>query len=93
MLFRSDGSRDQLYLSLRLASLEKYLENNEPVPLIVDDILINFDDERAGAALKVLADISHKTQIIFFTHHHHLVELAKRTVNDEILQLHSLDIN
>ena len=89
----SDGSRDQLYLSLRLASLEKYIENNEPVPLIVDDILINFDDERAGAALKALADISHKTQIIFFTHHHHLVELARRTVNEEILRLHFLDIN
>lgn len=89
----SDGSRDQLYLSLRLASLEKYLKNNEPVPLIVDDILINFDDERAKATLKVLADLSHKNQIIFFTHHNHLVELAKKTVDGGVLQLHSIDIN
>lgn len=88
----SDGSRDQLYLSLRLASLEKYLENNEPVPLIVDDILINFDDERATATLNVLADLSHKNQIIFFTHHRHLVELAKKTVDSGVLQLHSIDI-
>ncbi len=89
----SDGCRDQLYLSLRLASLEKYLENNEPLPLIVDDILINFDDERAKATLKVLADLSHKNQIIFFTHHNHLVELAKKTVDGGVLQLHSIDIN
>ncbi len=89
----SDGSRDQLYLSLRLASLEKYLENNEPVPFIVDDILINFDDERAKATLKVLAELSHKNQIIFFTHHHHLVQLARKTVDGGVLQLHSIDIN
>jgi uncharacterized protein YhaN len=89
----SDGSRDQLYLSLRLASLEKYLKTNEPVPLIVDDILINFDDERAKATLKVLADLSHKNQIIFFTHHQHLVELAKKTVDGGVLQLHFIDIN
>lgn len=89
----SDGSRDQLYLSLRLASLEKYLENNEPVPLIVDDILINFDDERAKATLKVLADLSHKNQIVFFTHHQHLVELAKKIVDGGVLQLHSIDID
>jgi len=73
----SEGTRDQLYLALRLASLEKYLEHNEAMPLIVDDILINFDDERAKATLQVLADLSRKTQVIFFTHHIHLVELAK----------------
>ena len=87
----SEGSRDQLYLSLRLASLEKYLENNEPVPLIVDDILINFDNERGKATLKILAELSHKNQIIFFTHHQHLVELAKNTIDDSILQLHSIE--
>ncbi len=73
----SDGSRDQLYLALRLASLERYLEHNEPMPFIVDDILINFDDQRAEATLRVLADLSKKTQIIFFTHHVHLLELAQ----------------
>lgn len=89
----SEGSRDQLYLSLRLASLEKYLETSEPVPLIVDDILINFDDERAKATLKVLADLSNRNQIIFFTHHQHLVELANKTIDDGVLQLHSIDID
>ena len=47
----SDGTHDQLYLALRLASLESWLESHEPVPFIVDDILLSFDDDRAAAAL------------------------------------------
>lgn len=86
----SEGSCDQLYLSLRLASLEKYINENEPLPLIVDDILVNFDDKRAGAALKVLAELSKKTQVIFFTHHKHLGEIAKDTLPKELLQIHYL---
>jgi len=74
----SDGTLDQLYLALRLASLEKFLDTNEPMPFIVDDILIRFDDERATAALKILVDLSKKTQILFFTHHARLVELVQK---------------
>jgi uncharacterized protein YhaN len=43
----SNGTRDQLYLALRLASLEKYMESSEPMPFIVDDILVDFDDDRS----------------------------------------------
>ena len=75
----SDGTADQLYLALRLASLEQYLEHNEPLPFIIDDILLRFDDYRSLATLGVLADLSQKMQILFFTHHHHLVELAERS--------------
>jgi uncharacterized protein YhaN len=73
----SDGTRDQLYLALRVASLEKYMDANEPMPFIVDDILIRFDDERAMAALNILSDLSKKTQVLFMTHHARLVELVK----------------
>ena len=86
----SDGTTDQLYLALRLASLETYLKNNEPMPFIVDDILIRFDDRRATAALQVLAELSTKTQVIFFTHHQHLVELAETNIDSSILFKHSL---
>jgi uncharacterized protein YhaN len=72
----SNGTRDQLYLALRLASLEKYMENSEPMPFIVDDILVDFDDERSEAALNALADLSKKTQVILFTHHSRVVEQA-----------------
>ena len=47
----SDGSHDQLYLALRLASLESWISSHEPIPFVVDDILLNFDDLRATAAL------------------------------------------
>jgi uncharacterized protein YhaN len=86
----SDGTTDQLYLALRLASLETYLDGNEPMPFIVDDILIKFDNERAGAALQVLAELSKKTQVIFFTHHRHLVTLAEAHVDSSVLFKHVL---
>ena len=73
----SDGTRDQLYLSLRLATLESYLAKSEPLPFVVDDILINFDDARSAATLKVLAELSKKTQVILFTHHARLKEMAE----------------
>jgi uncharacterized protein YhaN len=86
----SDGTCDQLYLALRLASIEQRLRDNEPVPLILDDILINFDDDRSRAALNVLSDLSKKTQIIFFTHHRHLVEIAASNIGGDTLFTHSL---
>ncbi len=86
----SDGTADQLYLALRLASLEHYFKNSEPLPFVVDDILLRFDDERALATLEVLVDLSQKTQVIFFTHHHHLVELAQSTIGNDRITSHFL---
>lgn len=73
----SDGTLDQLYLSLRLASLQRYLEQHEPLPFILDDLLVNFDDIRAAETLKVLAEFASKTQVLFFTHHRSLLDLEK----------------
>jgi uncharacterized protein YhaN len=86
----SDGTRDQLYLALRVASLEKYLAVNEPVPFVVDDILIRFDDDRSSAALRVLASLSQKTQVIFLTHHARLVELVQTKLVCESPAIYSL---
>ena len=86
----SDGTADQLYLSLRLASLEQYLEHNEPLPFVVDDILLRFDDERSLATLTVLSELSRKTQVIFFTHHRHLVELVEARSPDLAIAQHTL---
>jgi len=73
----SSGTRDQLYLALRLASLEKYMESSEPMPFIVDDILVDFDDDRSAAALNALGQLGQKTQVILFTHHSKVVEQAR----------------
>ncbi|MFC1652130.1 AAA family ATPase [Planctomycetota bacterium] len=86
----SDGTRDQLYLALRLATLESRLEASEPMPFIVDDILINFDDERSNATIKVLAELAKKNQVILFTHHRKIVEEAKRISEPGLVQIHEL---
>lgn len=87
----SEGTRDQLYLALRLASLERHLERNEPLPLVIDDILINFDDHRAKATLSLLGELSERTQVLFFTHHARMVELAWEAVPARLLKTHNLD--
>jgi uncharacterized protein YhaN len=86
----SDGSRDQLYLALRLASLEDYLTSRPPIPLILDDILIQFDDDRSTAALEILGELSERTQILFFTHHRRLVDLAQRSLAKDVVFVHEL---
>ena len=86
----SDGTCDQLYLALRLASLEHYLSDKEPLPLIVDDILVGFDDDRCRVALEVLGDLSRQTQILLFTHHRHLVRLAEASLAADVLFVHEL---
>ncbi|MGV1098971.1 AAA family ATPase [Thiovibrio sp. JS02] len=86
----SDGTRDQLYLALRLASLEWRRKNHEPVPFIADDILINFDDARARATLAILASLADSQQILLFTHHRRIVEEARSLVDAGCVQIHAL---
>ena len=86
----STATVDQLYLAMKLASMEHYIQTRPPLPLVVDDLLIQFDDERAAAALLCLADLSRMTQILFFTHHDHLVELARSRLPADTLFIHRL---
>jgi len=68
----SDGVRDQLFLSFRIASIEQYCRAAEPLPFIADDLLVHFDDDRGVAALELLAELGRTTQVLAFTHHRHL---------------------
>ena len=74
----STGTADQLYLALRVASIEDYLERADALPFVADDLFINFDDERAAAGFKLLWELAERTQVLFFTHHQHLVDIAQR---------------
>ncbi len=85
----SDGARDQLYLALRLAFVERHLESIGPLPLVLDDIFIHFDDRRTAAGLEVLGELSQRTQVLLFTHHRRLVELAAAAIPGE-LKIHEL---
>jgi uncharacterized protein YhaN len=76
----SDGTVDQLYLALRIAAIDDYLDHAEPMPFIADDLFINFDDKRAAAGFRVLNELAKKTQVLFFTHHEHLADLARKTL-------------
>lgn len=87
----SDGTQDQLYLALRLASIERYLQEKEAIPFIVDDVLINFDDYRAAAALRVLAELAEQTQVIMFTHHLSIVQLVQKELPHDSFALYFLD--
>jgi uncharacterized protein YhaN len=71
----SEGTRDQLFLALRLALLER--RASEPMPFIGDDLLTSFDEDRTLAALRLLAMAGQKQQVILFTHHRHVVDLAR----------------
>ncbi|MCP8617587.1 YhaN family protein [Salirhabdus salicampi] len=86
----SDGTTDQLYLALRIASIERYATTNEPIPFIVDDILIHFDEQRSKETLQILMELAERTQIIFFTHHFHIVELMNSLFRDSQFQYHEI---
>lgn len=73
----STGTMGQLYFALRLAGYRSFARDPGPLPMILDDIMETFDDTRARAALQLCAEIGANGQAILFTHHAHLVELAR----------------
>lgn len=74
----SEGTRDQLFLALRLAAVELYVSSAEPLPFVADDLFVNFDDARTEAGLEALMTLGASTQVLLFTHHAHIAELARR---------------
>ena len=76
----STGTREQLYLAIRLAYVLHYCQQNQPLPIVIDDVLVNFDDQRARQTLTALAGISQSAQVLFFTCHNHMVDIARDVV-------------
>lgn len=75
----SAGTRDQVWLALRLAAVVA-AAGETPFPLLLDDSLVQFDDTRVRAALRLLHEVSEHVQVIIFTHHDHLADLAEEVV-------------
>ena len=86
----SEGTRDQLFLALRLSSLQEYA-CGAPLPLVCDDLLITSDDARAAAILTLLKAASASMQVLVFTHHEHILDVARRAVGAEAYRVHRLD--
>ena len=80
----SDGTRDQLYLALRLAALEMHLEQAMPLPFVADDLFINYDDVRSKAGFEALKDLSEQTQVIFLSHHDHLIPTVQAVFGKQV---------
>ena len=80
----SDGTSDQLYLALRFAALEMRLQESAPMPFIADDLLINCDDDRTASSLVALEHLASKTQVLYFTHHKHLIDLARTVTHNRV---------
>jgi uncharacterized protein YhaN len=75
----SRGTREQVFLALRLALVRDLQRHGVPLPLVMDDALVNFDDERARAAARVLvefvSDQPGERQMLVFTCHAHVAEI------------------
>lgn len=86
----SDGTRDQLFLALRLATIALQRDQQDPLPFVVDDILVGFDDARSKACLEVLAEFARKTQVLVFTHHAMVAQAAKELGKGKGVFVHEL---
>lgn len=65
----SRGTAEQLYLSLRFGFIEEFCKRSEALPIIMDEILVNFDASRARAAARAMLALAGRHQILFFTCH------------------------
>ncbi len=72
----SRGTREAVYLSLRLALVGAYARRGALIPMVLDDVLVNFDARRTRAAAEVLFDFSQNGyQVLMFTCHDHMRDL------------------
>jgi uncharacterized protein YhaN len=80
----SRGTREQLFLALRLALVDLYARRGKVMPLVLDDVLVNFDTRRTRIAAELLCDFAtEQRQLLLFTCHEHIVRLF-RTLRAEI---------
>jgi len=84
----STGTRFQLYLALRIAGYREFTAIHPSVPFIADDILETFDNDRTSETLRLLSDLAHVGQVICFTHHTHVCDLARDVAPS--VQIHTL---
>lgn len=86
----SDGTADQLYLALRLAALQLRRASHPQMPLVLDDVLITSDDQRVANILHALARFAEGGQVMLFTHHRHLIEVARTALGTDGVTIHRL---
>ena len=88
----SRGTQEQLYLALRLAYIQDHAAQASPLPVIMDDVLVDFDPGRARRTARILGDLSQgkygpRQQLLFFTCHPHTAALLREIQPDAPLFL------
>jgi uncharacterized protein YhaN len=76
----SRGTAEQLYLSMRLALVREYANHVDPLPVVFDDIFVNFDPDRSCTSLKAVRELCASHQVLMFTCHPHLVKQVEEII-------------
>ncbi len=72
----SNGTREQLFLAIRLAMVQSFADNGVKLPMVLDDVFVNFDQTRTEAAVETLVDFAKQgQQVLMFTCHLHLAQM------------------
>ena len=79
-----------MYLALRLAALELQRSPERVMPLVLDDVLMTSDDVRAAQVFRALARFAEGGQVLLFTHHAHLVGVARGALGEAGVGVHFL---
>ncbi len=78
----SQGTREQLYLALRFAFVQQYCGQHEPLPIVMDDCFVNFDDNRLAQTLEAVHHICKESQCIVLSCHRRTVDAVRQIVPD-----------
>ncbi|MNI10148.1 hypothetical protein D3C73_632470 [compost metagenome] len=79
--YLSRGTAEQLYLAMRLA-LSDAVSGQMKLPILLDDLFVNFDHSRMMGAMSVIKAVSEQHQVIMMTCHEHVTQAALETIND-----------
>ncbi|SES85028.1 ATP-binding protein [Anaerobranca gottschalkii] len=74
----SRGTQEQLYICIRLGLIKEFSDKKGPLPLLFDDIFVNFDEQRMAKGFNVLQQLAKEQQILFFTCHQRVLDLLQK---------------
>jgi uncharacterized protein YhaN len=75
--YLSTGTQEQLYLALRMGFIKHRATQAEPLPVVMDDILVNFDERRTATAAQAILELADSHQVLYFTCHPMTVAIFK----------------
>ncbi len=83
----SRGAREQLYLALRFGLIRDFGEHAERLPVVVDEALVNFDQERARLAAESFAELAETNQVLVFTCHPATADLFQEAAGAQVVDI------